>query len=92
MSPVPAHDFKDSRSPDFPTAALPLLQDAQLRNNLRHATGIIQGKRARVVGEMPDWQALREAGQRIRAHAHEYLDLYLEQFEDRCTAAGGHVH
>ncbi len=92
MSTVPAHDFKDSRSPDFPTAALPLLQDAQLRNNLRHATGVIQGKRAQVVGEMPDWQALREAGQRIRAHALEYLDLYLEQFEERCTAAGGQVH
>jgi len=92
MPTLPTHDFKDSRSPDFPTAALPLLQDTQLRNNVRHATGVIQGKRARVVGEMPDWQALREAGQRMRAHSLEYLDFYLEQFEERCTAAGGHVH
>ncbi len=92
MSTLPAPDFKDSCSPDFPTAALPLLQDVQLRNNVRHATGVIQGKRARVVGEMPDWQALRDAGQRIRAHTLEYLDFYLEQFEDRCTASGGHVH
>ena len=78
MSTLPAHDIKDRRSPDFPTAALPLLQDIQLRKNVRHATGIIQGKRARVVGEMPDWQALRESGQRIRAHSLQYLDLYLE--------------
>jgi len=92
MPTLPTHDFKDSRSPDFPTAALPLLQDTQLRNNVRHATSVIQGKRARVVDEMPDWQALREAGQRIRAHSLEYLDFYLEQFEERCTAAGGHVH
>ena len=92
MSTLPAHDVKDRRSPDFPTAALPLLQDIQLRKNVRHATGIIQGKRARVVGEMPDWQALRESGQRIRAHSLQYLDLYLERFEERCTAAGGHVH
>ena len=92
MSRLPAHDFKDARSPDFPTAALPLLQDTQLRSNVRHATGVIQGKRARVVGEMPDWQALRDAGQRIRAHSLEYLDFYLEQFEARCTAAGGRVH
>jgi L-lactate dehydrogenase complex protein LldF len=92
MSTVPAHHFKDSGPVDFPNAALPLLQDKQLRNNVRHATGVIQGKRARVVGEMPDWQALREAGQRIRAHSLEYLDFYLEQFEERCTAAGGHVH
>ena len=92
MPTLPAHDIKDSRSPDFPTAALPLLQDTQLRNNVRHATGVIQGKRACVVGEMPDWQALRNAGQSIRAHSLEYLDIYLEQFEERCTAAGGHVH
>ena len=92
MSTLPAHDVKDRRSPDFPTAALPLLQDIQLRKNVRHATGIIQGKRAHVVGEMPDWQALRESGQRIRAHSLQYLDLYLERFEERCTAAGGHVH
>jgi L-lactate dehydrogenase complex protein LldF len=92
MSTLPAHDLKDRRSPDFPSAALPLLQDVQLRSNVRHATGVIQGKRARVVGEMPDWQALRDAGQRIRAHTLEYLDFYLEQFEQRCSAAGGHVH
>jgi L-lactate dehydrogenase complex protein LldF len=92
MSTVPTHDFTDPRSPDFPSAALPLLQDTQLRNNVRHATGVIQGKRARVVSEMLDWQALRDAGQRIRAHTLEYLDSYLEQFEQHCTAVGGHVH
>jgi L-lactate dehydrogenase complex protein LldF len=92
MSPLPAQDMMDSRSLDFPTAALPLLQDTQLRNNVRHATSVIQGKRARVVGEMSDWQALRDAGQNIRAHSLEYLDFYLEQFEERCLAAGGHVH
>ncbi len=77
---------------DFPTAALPLLQDAHLRGNVRHATDVIQAKRSRVVAEMPDWQALRDSGQSIRAHTLEYLDIYLEQFEQRCTAAGGHVH
>jgi L-lactate dehydrogenase complex protein LldF len=77
---------------DFPTAAIPLLHDAQTRGNVRHATDVIQAKRLRRSGEMPDWQELREAGRAIRAHALEYLDFYLEQFEARCTAAGGHVH
>lgn len=77
---------------DFPTAALPLLQDAQLRRNVRHATDVIQEKRFRVVGEMPDWQSLRDAGQAIRAHTLAYLDTYLEQFEQCCVAAGGRVH
>ena len=79
-------------APDFPTAALPLLHDAQLRKNVRHATDVIQAKRFRVVGEMPDWQMLRDSGQRIREHTFQYLDSYLEQFEQRCIAAGGHVH
>ncbi len=79
-------------APDFPTAAFPLLHDTQLRQNVRHATDVIQGKRFRVVSEMPDWQLLRDAGQRIRAHTFEYLDTYLEEFERHCTAAGGHVH
>lgn len=77
---------------DFPVAAIPLLHDAQLRGNVRHATDVIQGKWFRRTSEMPDWQSLRDAGQKIRAHALAYLDVYLEQFEERCTAAGGHVH
>lgn len=87
MGTVPYREFVD-----FPTSALPLLQDSQLRGNVRHATDVIQDKRFRVVSEMPDWQALRDAGYGIRAHTLAHLDTYLEQFEQRCTAAGGMVH
>ena len=66
--------------------------DSQLRKNVRHATNVIQAKRARVVGEMPDWQELREAGKQIRQHTMRHLDFYLEEFERNCTAAGGVVH
>lgn len=66
--------------------------DSQLRKNVRHATDVIMGKRARVVGEMEDWQALREAGSEIRSHALRHLDTYLVQFEENCTRAGGKVH
>ena len=45
-----------------------------------------------VVGEMDDWQALREAGRRIKAHVLEHLDTYLTRFEENCTRAGGQVH
>ncbi len=76
----------------FPILARGLLEDAQLRKNVRHATDVIQAKRARVVGEMPEWERLRDAGKRIREHTMRYLDLYLEQFEERCTRAGGAVH
>jgi len=53
-------------SPTFPMAAREMLEDTQLRKNVRHATEVIQAKRARVVGEMPDWQQLRESGRQIR--------------------------
>ncbi|HZY63415.1 MAG TPA: LutB/LldF family L-lactate oxidation iron-sulfur protein [Edaphobacter sp.] len=79
-------------SPIFPIAARTALGDAQMRKNVRHATDVIQSKRARVVGEMPDWQQLREAGKQIRQHTMEHLDFYLEQFEANCTRAGGIVH
>ena len=79
-------------APTFPMAAKTALGDGQLRKNVRHATDVIQAKRARVVGEMPDWQNLRESGKQIRQHTMENLDFYLEEFETNCTRAGGVVH
>jgi len=77
---------------DFPTAAHETMKDEQLRRNVRHATGVVSAKRAKVVAEMPDWQHLRDAGSSIRQHALDHLDHYLLQFEAACTAAGGRVH
>ncbi len=79
-------------APAFPVAALRVLGDSQVRKNVRHATGVIQGKRAKVVEEMGDWQALRESGRQIREHTMRYLDAYLTEFEVNCTRAGGTVH
>ncbi len=79
-------------APAFPIAAKTAMENTQLRRNVRHATDVIQAKRARVVGEMPDWQQLRESGRQIRQHTMEHLDFYLEEFERNCTAAGGVVH
>jgi L-lactate dehydrogenase complex protein LldF len=79
-------------APSFQKAALPLLEDAQLRKNVRHATDVITRKRGIVVAETPDWQELRTAGSAIKAHTMRHLDYYLQQFEKACIAAGGHVH
>jgi L-lactate dehydrogenase complex protein LldF len=73
-------------------AARTLVNDAQMRKNVRHATNVIQTKRAQVVAEMPDWEDLRESGRQIRRHTLRHLDYYLLQFEKNCTAAGGVVH
>jgi L-lactate dehydrogenase complex protein LldF len=76
----------------FPRAARDALGDTQLRRNLAKATSTIRAKRARVVGEVPDWQNLRETGYRIKEEAMRYLDRYLIQLEESVHRAGGHVH
>ena len=76
-------------APPFPQAALPVLRNPQLRKNVAHAIDVIQAKRAKLVAEKTDWQELRSAASAIRAHVLENLGAYLEQFEARCTAAGG---
>ena len=79
-------------APDFPVAALRVLRDTQLRKNVAHATDVIQAKRAHLVEEKTDWQELRTAAAAIRDEALRNLGGYLQQFEERCTAAGGTVH
>ncbi|HEX4757441.1 MAG TPA: LutB/LldF family L-lactate oxidation iron-sulfur protein [Terracidiphilus sp.] len=93
MSHAPYHPVLDpALAPPFPKAVLPVLRNPQLRKNVAHAIDVIQAKRAKLVAEKTDWQELRAAGAAIRAHALENLGTYLEQFEARCTAAGGRVH
>src|SRR3954447_2178077 len=76
----------------FPDAAREALRDGQLRANLGHATSTIRGKRATVVGEVPDWAELREAGRAIKAATMARLDGHLLALEERVTARGGTVH
>jgi L-lactate dehydrogenase complex protein LldF len=76
----------------FPDAARDSLRDGQLRANLGHATSTIRGKRAAVVGEVPDWAELREAGRAIKAATMARLDEHLIALEEQVTARGGTVH
>ncbi|WP_051589904.1 LutB/LldF family L-lactate oxidation iron-sulfur protein [Rubrobacter radiotolerans] len=68
------------------------LQDSQLRRNLGKATRTIREKREVAVGEMPDWELLREAGRAIKQRVARHLDEYLIQLEESVTRAGGVVH
>jgi L-lactate dehydrogenase complex protein LldF len=76
----------------FPEAARRDLRNAQQRRNLRKATTTIRAKRAAVVAEVDDWEALREAGARIKDQALRHLDAHLERLERSVTEAGGTVH
>lgn len=81
-----------AHAPSFPEAARSSLENTQLRQNVWRATTTIQNKRAKVVGELPDWEQLRQAGHDIKEHTMLHLDHYLEQFEAACKRAGGQVH
>lgn len=79
-------------TPKFEKAAKEALGNTQLRRNMGKATQTIRGKRAAVVNELPDWQALREAGRAIKERTLRHLDRYLLQLEESVKRAGGHVH
>ena len=76
----------------FPEAAHETLQNAQLRRNLGKATTTIRAKRLQAIGELPDWEALRDAGAAIKARAMATLPEQLERLEASVQRAGGVVH
>ncbi|WP_420752632.1 LutB/LldF family L-lactate oxidation iron-sulfur protein [Rhodococcus sp. O3] len=76
----------------FPDAAHHELADSQLRRNIGKATHTIRAKRLRVTGEVPDWEALRDAGAAVKADVLARLPELLEQLEAAVTARGGVVH
>ena len=79
-------------SPAFPAAAREALQDTQLRTNLARATVTIRTKRAAVVAEKDDWEALRSTAHARKMQVLRDLPQLLEQFERNAVAAGAIVH
>jgi L-lactate dehydrogenase complex protein LldF len=78
--------------PKFEKNAPAALANTQLRRNMGKATQTIRAKRAVVVGELDDWEALREAGRATKERTLRHLDRYLLQLEEAVTRAGGTVH
>ena len=89
---VPEPKRRPRPLPVFQKGARQALGNSQLRRNLYKATHTIRNKRAAVVGEVPDWQELREAGRAIKERTLRHLDTYLLQLEASVQRAGGHVH
>ena len=76
----------------FPAAAKEQMRNEQMRANIHHATHTIRAKRANVTAELPDWEALRDAGSAIKQDVGARLPELLEEFEANLTARGAHVH
>ena len=84
--------MKIKHTPTFEATAKTYLDNTQLRRNLGHATRTIREKREQAVGELPDWEQLRDAGSRLKNRVMHHLDHYLLQLEASVEKAGGTVH
>ncbi len=74
-----------------PEAAARFVADAARAHWHDQALWWVRKKRDVVSGSVPDWEALREAAEAIKAHTLSRIADYLEQFERNATAHGATV-
>jgi L-lactate dehydrogenase complex protein LldF len=79
-------------SPEFRRNAAQAMQDAGLQKALARTRPHFPARRAAAVAALPEFEALREEGRRIKDHTLAHLDFYLEAFAERVERAGGQVH
>jgi L-lactate dehydrogenase complex protein LldF len=79
-------------SPAFKANARAALADPALQRALGNVERGFVAKRRKAADKLPEFEALRDAARDIKNHTLAHLDLYLEAYEAKVTAAGGHVH
>ena len=80
------------KSPAFKENARAALADPTLRRALDLARVGFSDKRRVAYDRLPEFEALRDEAQAIKEHTLAHLDFYLEEFERKVIANGGHVH
>ncbi len=68
------------------------LHDETLQRALAKARGGFVDKRAAAVNALPEFEKLQADARAIKEHSLEYLDVYLEHYEQQVEQRGGHVH
>jgi L-lactate dehydrogenase complex protein LldF len=79
-------------SPRFKENAHAAMADRELQKSLEILETNFIGRRKQVADKLPEFDALRDAARDIKNHTLVHLDLYLEEYERRVIAQGGHVH
>jgi L-lactate dehydrogenase complex protein LldF len=79
-------------SPQFKENAAKALADEQLQRALGNVKRGFIDKRQAAIDKLPEFEELRDSARDIKNHTLEHLDLYLERYEEKVTATGGHVH
>ena len=82
----------DMSTTTFPENVSKALSDGQLQYAMTETGPRFIQKRAKARDALPEFDALRDQARDIKDHVLNHLDLYLERYEDKVNASGGHVH
>lgn len=81
-----------STSRNFKSHAKKALKDKNLQEALAKLKVGFVKRRASAIEELPEFDALCDQARDIKDHTLKNLDIYLEKFEEKVIAQGGHVH
>ena len=79
-------------APSFKQNAHEALDNPGLQKALAFSKPQFMARRARAVGDLPEFETLRNVGRDIKNHALANLDFYLETYAANVAKAGGQVH
>jgi L-lactate dehydrogenase complex protein LldF len=72
--------------------ALEALRDTHLQEAYRSSTLRLYTNRLKSIGEVPEFEQLRQRAREIKREVMDHLDVYLGQFADNVERQGGKVH
>ena len=81
-----------STARDFKHNVDTALADRNLQDSLGKLKVGFSERRRQAAERLPEFEALRDRARDIKDHALANLDFYLEEFERKVLALGGHVH
>src|SRR5471030_734181 len=88
----PKDGAMQSTAHDFNANVDTALADPNLQDSLGKLKVGFSERRRQAAERLPEFEALRDRARDIKDHVLENLDFYLEEFERKVLALGGHVH
>jgi len=82
----------EANSEAFPANVRKALSDRQLQYAMTATGPRFIAKRTQARAALPEFDALRDQARDIKDHVLAHLDIYLERYEEKVKASGGHVH
>ena len=79
-------------TPQFRQNVGAALADPNLQDSLAKLKVGFSERRRLAAERLPEFEALRDRARDIKNHTLAHLDFYLEEFERKVIALGGHVH